>query len=152
MQALRGNEWRSEADRFLRVVAQASAADLNLLLCCETGGKIVERTCNECDKVRTCTEKLVIHQLPPVLTFKLPSFDSVNNRVRFQERIDFGAVMNAKKYELYAVVVRVPGHYYAHCKAPNGQWNTYNDLVVSKVSLNEVLRCNASTLYYKESK
>ena len=101
-----------------------------------------------------CTEKFVIDHLPPVITVKLP--DKKEDSLRIPVEIDAGTYVKerlkkAYVYELYAVIFQESNNYYAHCKAPSGQWNTYKNAEVSKISLEDVLRSDASTLYYKRS-
>ena len=41
------------------------------------------------------------------------------------------------------------GHYWAYCKAPNGEWTCCDDSYVSNISLEDVLRVrNSFALYY----
>ena len=152
-----GNEWRSETNQHVRVnLGRTITESLNeMSRVKDVGG---QRTCSKCDVLRSCTERFVIDEEPPVLSVKLPASEDTNHeklkRILFPEKLNIRPYTNGKKatvYDLYAVVVFIPGHYYACCKAPSGQWCKYNDSLVEPVSLEEVLRSSASCLYYQRS-
>ena len=154
-----GKEWRSETNQHVRVnlgrTITESLAEMSRVKDVEG-----QRTCSKCGVLRSCTERFVIDEAPPVLSVKLPTIEDTNHekheRLLFPEKLNVRPYTNAKKgqatvYSLYAVVVFIPGHYYAYCKAPSGQWCKYNDSLVEKVSLEKVLRSSASCLYYQRS-
>ena len=154
-----GNEWRSETNQHVRVNLGRTITESLAEMSSE---KDVDgqRTCSECKVLRNCTERFVIEEAPPVLSVKLPTSEETNHekleRMLFPEKLNLRPYTNAKKdnamvYSLYAVVVFIPGHYYAYCKAPSGQWCKYNDTLVEKVSLEKVLSSRGSSLYYQRS-
>ena len=155
-----GDEWRLETDQHVRVTVGRT---LTGVLAEMSREKDVDgqRTCNKCEQSRDCTEKFVIDKAPPVLNIKLATSDDTysgkEEKTYFPERINIRPYMSEKTgkavvYELYAVVVYQPGHYYAYCKAPNGSWNICNDSYVMKVSLEKkVLSCIATSLFYQRS-
>ena len=120
----------------------------------------VKRTCEKCNKLKDCAEKTVINCPPHVLSVKLLDFAPDTKKTVFPEKINIKPYMEtntggAVVYELYAVVVMTGDvsssfkHYFAHCKAPSGQWNTYNDESVRNVSVENVLDSRPYLLYYR---
>jgi len=53
----------------------------------------------------------------------------------------------------YAHIISIlsAGHYYAFCRAPNGQFHLFDDSHVNQVGLNEVLNQKAYVLFYVRS-
>ena len=154
-----GNEWSLETCQHVRVSVGRTLTEVLAEMCREKDAE-GQRTCDKCEVRRDCTEKFVINESPPVLGIRLATshdaYDTNHEKTCFPETVNIRPYMNDKTgnavlYKLYAVVVFIPGHYYAHCRAPSGQWNTYNDSDVDEVSLEEVLSCTASSLYYQRS-
>ena len=152
-----GNEWRSETNQHVRVNLARTIIEYLAEMSRE---KDVDgqRTCNKCKILRNCSERFVIEEEPPVFGVKLPTSENQEKleRTLFPEKINIRPYTNVKKgcavvYRLYAIVVFLPGHYYAYCRAPNGQWCKYNDSMVELVTLEEVFRSRASSLYYQRS-
>ena len=117
----------------------------------------LERTCIKCEAVTQTTERKLIVTPPPILFFKLE--EELLLDIDFTETLDISpylAKQNGKPvmYELSSVVVyvkrRAYRHYYSFCKAPNGQWNKYDDTkVMGGVSVNNVLEVKPYLLFYK---
>ena len=119
-----------------------------------------QRECEKCKVKRDHTEKIVFESPPHVLqiSFKPQKGESWFNRqeAEFPEAINLRPFMEDAcgsnvVYQLYAVQIG-GGHYWAYCKAPNGQWNECNDSWVSQKSLDYVLgRKHPFSLYYMRS-
>ena len=149
-------EWCVETEKYVRLNS-GIITDVLTDMCQE---KMFDgrRTCSKCNELKGCTERFVIKQSPPVLGIKLPT--NQQKDPFFPEKINVRPYMMSKAggatiYELYAVIVykhfKNIGHYFVYCKAPNGQWNVYNDKIVEQVSLLKVLSCKPTSLFYKRS-
>ena len=132
----------------------------------------VKRTCNKCRGKRYCTERTVIVSPPRVVKIKIAGCDVDSlGKTYFPEAINIRPCMeewsgNEVHYELYAVVVAAYSqdishskespikinHYFALCKAQNGQWNLYNDAdVYKKIPLEKVKQFDPYLLFYRWS-
>ena len=97
---------------------------------------------------------------PPVLSFKI---DNMESNTVFAETLDIRQYLSKRPrspivYELYGVIIyrgdvnQGNGHYLSACKAPNGQWNVYNDSVVTpNVDVKEILELLPCSLFYKRN-
>ena len=97
---------------------------------------------------------------PPVLSFKI---GNLNSSTDFSETLNIRQYLAERSvspvvYELYGVIIyrgdmnQGNGHYLSACKAPNGQWNVYNDRDVTQVDIKDVLELLPYSLFYRRNK
>ena len=122
-----------------------------------------KRTCEECNALRECTERTVIRSPPQILSLRVLDFRLHGKTpTTFPEKIDIRPYMEDRSgasvyYELYAAIMATPvtysdvEHYFSYCKTPGGQWNLYNDMVVTEASIEDVLNCDPYFLFYRRS-
>uniref|UniRef100_A0ACD5Y8I2 Uncharacterized protein n=1 Tax=Avena sativa TaxID=4498 RepID=A0ACD5Y8I2_AVESA len=114
----------------------------------------------------------LISKLPPVLTIQLErqahNLSKLTEHVSFKEILDVGPFMDPSSedkdnlsYRLVGVIEHIGGvvnigHFIAYVRASRGQqgsgpssWVCANDSTVRRVSLEEVLRCEAYILFYE---
>ncbi|KAG8369648.1 hypothetical protein BUALT_Bualt14G0035500 [Buddleja alternifolia] len=148
--------------------------DTNLVSAkCESEANDEEEVKSENLKVkRDATKSLLIDKAPPILTIHLKRFSQdargrlskLNGHVNFREMIDLKPYMDPRcmererglRYRLVGVVEHSGsmrgGHYVAYVRGGSGDdcaWYHASDAYVSKVSLEQVLRCEAYILFYE---
>ena len=116
----------------------------------------VKRTCDKCGEKRDFTEKNVIDASPHVLKIRLVDYFGAKKTTSFPAKISIGPYMgndsaSDEVYELYAVVVFRRNHFFAHCRDPSGEWNTYESKKFMKSSLEDVLKSDPYSLYYRKA-
>ena len=117
----------------------------------------VKRTCEKCRGKRDFTEKTVVERPPHVLQIRMKSASWRDRRTsEFPEFLNIRPYLESPGssdvvYKLYAVVVLSGVHYFAHCRAPNGQWNRCNDDDVTVASSEDALAADPFSLYYARS-
>ena len=160
-----GNEWRNVGTEQLLLYKNGQTENITDKLAEMSKEKDVHgpRTCEKCNVQRDATGKRVIDSPPRNLTIRMvDSQPGSAGKTHFPETINIRPYMEAQTggevtYELYAVVVSVSvvfskyPHYFAFCRAPNGQWNCCNDTDVRKTSLEDVLNCDPYFMIYRRS-
>ncbi|KAL1556331.1 ubiquitinyl hydrolase 1 [Salvia divinorum] len=131
---------------------------------------VADFRCGKCGK-KGIVQKIELERLPPVFTFHLKRFDSLNNKIKkhlsFPPVIDLLPFASSDKvtfpfalpfemhlnYELYAIVVHEgetsnAGHYYSFIRLNSNEWYRYDDSEVSAVDEEEVFKQMAYILFY----
>ncbi|KAI9482689.1 MAG: hypothetical protein EXX96DRAFT_118887 [Benjaminiella poitrasii] len=128
--------------------------------------------CDSCKQKVKAGKQMTISELPMMLTIhlKLFAFDfergymtKLGSRVQFPEVLDMAPYVSPEKgvkkavYRLYGVISHLgygcdSGHYRAHVRAPNGQWNYLDDEIVRECDLDQVLSQAPYMLFYQQEK
>ena len=158
-----GNEWRNVGTEKLLLCKNGKTENITDKLAEMSKDVGCPNTCEKCNVQGNSTEKRIIDSPPRNLTIKIADFkpDSAG-KTHFPEKINIRPYMEVQTgsevmYELFAVVVAVSvfhskyPHYFAFCRAPNGQWNCCNDTDVRKTSLEDVLNCDPYFMIYRRS-
>ncbi|CAN0112232.1 unnamed protein product [Ectocarpus sp. 4 AP-2014] len=127
----------------------------------ETLGAGNEWKCGGCNKLVEAEKNLSVFKPPNALVFQLKRFGFTNRPRKVKDHISFGDKLNLEvsgperwaNYDLTGVVVHSgktmsSGHYYAYVRSTAGCWARMNDSVVTKVTLDTVLRDKAYVLFY----
>ncbi|CBN80156.1 conserved unknown protein [Ectocarpus siliculosus] len=127
----------------------------------ETLGAGNEWKCGGCNKLVEAEKNLSVFKPPNALVFQLKRFGFTNGPRKVKDHISFGDKLNLEvsgperwaNYDLTGVVVHSgktmsSGHYYAYVRSSAGSWARMNDSVVTKVTLDTVLRDKAYVLFY----
>ncbi|KAI7906173.1 uncharacterized protein BX663DRAFT_529590 [Cokeromyces recurvatus] len=128
--------------------------------------------CDKCKQKVKAGKQMTISELPMMLAIhlKLFAFDfergymtKLGSRVKFPEVLDMAPYVSKDKgiqratYRLYGVISHLgygcnSGHYRAHARAPNGQWNYLDDEIVRECDLEQVLSQAPYMLFYQQEK
>eukprot|EP00952_Eustigmatos_sp_NYUAD-ZCMA_P014651 56897-Eustigmatos_ZCMA.PRE.1 len=112
--------------------------------------------CPACSQVTRTTKQLVIETAPEGLILHLKRFRTDGRKaVKLDVNVAYGhelvvtTTTGDATYELQGVVCHsggscAAGHYYAYVRQPGGTWVEADDDCVSQVSVDKVLRANAS--------
>ncbi|CAN0116678.1 unnamed protein product, partial [Ectocarpus sp. 13 AM-2016] len=127
----------------------------------ETLGAGNEWKCGGCNKLVDAEKNLSVFKPPNALVFQLKRFGFTNGPRKANDHISFGDKLNLEvsgperraNYDLTGVVVHSgktmsSGHYYAYVRSSAGCWARMNDSVVTKVTLDTVLKDKAYVLFY----
>ncbi|CAM9838465.1 unnamed protein product [Ectocarpus sp. 12 AP-2014] len=127
----------------------------------ETLGAGNEWKCGGCNKLVEAEKNLSVFKPPNALVFQLKRFGFTNGPRKANDHISFGDKLNLEvsgperwaNYDLTGVVVHSgktmsSGHYFAYVRSSAGCWARMNDSVVTKVTLDTVLRDKAYVLFY----
>ncbi|KAK1608196.1 hypothetical protein QYE76_031869 [Lolium multiflorum] len=125
----------------------------------------VEETRDEQTDANGSSIQRLITKLPPVLTIQLKRYitdlSKLRGHVSFKEILHLGPFMDPSSedkdnssYRLVGVIVhlgntRNEGHYIAYVRGSGSSWFCASDTVIRKVSLEEVLGCEAYILLYE---
>ncbi|CAM9897011.1 unnamed protein product, partial [Ectocarpus fasciculatus] len=127
----------------------------------ETLGAGNEWKCGGCNKLVEAEKNLSIFKPPNALVFQLKRFGYTNRPRKIKDHISFDDKLNLEvsgperwaNYDLTGVVVHSgksmsSGHYFAYVRSSAGCWARMNDSVVTKVTLDTVLKDKAYVLFY----
>ncbi|KAL0754245.1 hypothetical protein Bca101_091913 [Brassica carinata] len=119
--------------------------------------------CDNCDEKVSKEKRLLLHNLPQVITFHLKRFKNNGlfmvknyNYVEFPLELDLQPYMSndqvAAKYYLYALVKHFGslayGHYSSFVRSAPSIWHKFNDKQVTRVDEDCVLSQNSYILFY----
>lgn len=124
--------------------------------------------CSNCNKISNALKLTSIEKAPETLTIHIKRFrfdENSSHSSKLKSKVSFPCILDLPdfrahkqteetdpiRYQLISVVVHEgrsvsSGHYIAHCRQPNGEWNTYDDEYVNKISEADVL--NETNAYY----
>ncbi|XP_065180897.1 ubiquitin carboxyl-terminal hydrolase 36-like isoform X2 [Sycon ciliatum] len=122
--------------------------------------------CEQCKCMVKARKSLSIHRAPNVLTIQLKRFDyssmfggKINKDVTYGCELNLRPYMSAKKgdammYDLYAVLVHAghsvhSGHYFCFTRTSTGDCYCFNDSLVRRVNLTQLLSQQAYLLFYR---
>eukprot|EP00117_Sycon_ciliatum_P028289 scpid58156/ scgid22769/ Ubiquitin carboxyl-terminal hydrolase 36; Deubiquitinating enzyme 36; Ubiquitin thioesterase 36; Ubiquitin-specific-processing protease 36 len=122
--------------------------------------------CPKCKSKVNAKKMLSIHRAPNVLTIQLKRFDffhksggKINKKISYSPTLNLRPYMSEKSgdammYDLYAVLVHSghsvhSGHYFCFTRTSTGDCYCFNDSLVRRVNLTQLLSQQAYLLFYR---
>ncbi|ODV87686.1 hypothetical protein CANARDRAFT_193832 [[Candida] arabinofermentans NRRL YB-2248] len=125
-------------------------------------------SCSTCNKRTEVTKQLKIKKLPSTLGIQLKRFEHLAQSVKVETHVDIPLMLDMTNYtlsdndseprignnlyELFAVVCHIgsvnTGHYICMVKSRDGVWFRFDDVKVTQVTQDDVLKSKAYLLFY----